>query len=386
MAQRSAYKYIVHIKTAPNLWWNIDKQYARRLVKKIYDEKVENRPYTDPTKSFYRDIGKHGLSRANVSAAVFGYCMVGYHFHIDYVQLGALIYGTYKCAIAANTYNQKHEISFDRQMERTRVRALVKRGTYEGTYLALHHAEKNALKSWLIGFTVLSLGCNPVVGLLGVFNVALYYKVYTMLKRKTWFNTQIGAIVGAIPPLMGYLANTGGEFVNAWWIIPSLTLFCWQFPHFYGLAESRNAEYAYAGYKMLGSTHPKSAMKWSAGNIIALAVIMALIVRHYFYLSENAEKIQVPENATDQKLPYYCSYIFTAGIFLAGMTYYQIIWWNGAKSAAYTIFGLSTAMITILVLSQIVEQLIYEYPYWKEKRDDLYNELRFFLYRYNKTL
>ena len=74
-------------------------------------------------------------------------------------------------------------------------------------------------------YSVLALGCNPTVAFLGVGNIALYYLVYTKLKRYTWWNTQVGAIVGAIPPLMGYLANTGGEFVNVWWIIPSITLF-----------------------------------------------------------------------------------------------------------------------------------------------------------------
>lgn len=89
----------------------------------------------------------------------------------------------------------------------------------------MYHAEDKALKSWIIGGTVLAFGCNPTVAALGLFNIFLYYKVYTRLKRQTWLNTQVGAIVGAIPPLMGYLANTGGEFVNNWWLIPTLTLF-----------------------------------------------------------------------------------------------------------------------------------------------------------------
>jgi len=110
-------------------------------------------------------------------------------------------------------------------MLRTRSRALVKRGTFEGKYLALHHAERAALKSTIIGVSVLALGCNPLVAALGAFNIALYYQVYTTLKRHTWWNTQAGAIVGAIPPLMGYLTNTNGEFVNSMWIIPVLTLF-----------------------------------------------------------------------------------------------------------------------------------------------------------------
>lgn len=135
MAQKIAAKFHLRLKKAPDLWWNLDKKYARNLVKKIYDDRFDLRPQTDPDRNFYGDIGKAGLSRSNTFAAIFGYCVVGYHFNIDPVVFSSLVYGTYKCAIAANTYNQKHEITFDRQMERTRIRALVKRGTYDGRYL-----------------------------------------------------------------------------------------------------------------------------------------------------------------------------------------------------------------------------------------------------------
>jgi hypothetical protein len=96
MAQRVASKYIIRLKHSPTAWWNIDQDFARKLVKKIYsDDLLTPRPLTDPDKKFYKEIGKDGLSRANVSAAVFGYCMVGYHFNINFVELGSLIYGTY---------------------------------------------------------------------------------------------------------------------------------------------------------------------------------------------------------------------------------------------------------------------------------------------------
>lgn len=389
MAQRVASKYLIRLKPAPNLWWNIDKNHARLLVKKLYDDKLSNRPVTDPNRKFYKEIGKHGLSRANTLAAVFGYCMVGYHFNIDFVELGCLTYGTYKCALAANTYNQKHEITFDRQMERTRIRPLVKRGTYSGYYLALHHAEREALKSWLIGFGLLAFGCNPTVAVLGIANIALYYKVYTKLKRYTWFNTQVGAIVGAIPPLMGYLTNTNGQFVNIWWTIPVLTLFCWQFPHFYGLAESRNAEYAYAGYKMLGSTSPKSAMAWSGFNIVALAFIMAWAHQLYIYGKETGETespADLPGKAVDKGVPYYCSYIYIGALFLAGMAWHQYRWWLGISAAAYTIFGFSTALISFVVMFQLMEQIMYDLPYWKKFIGSYYDEVRFILYRYRINL
>ena len=67
----------------------------------------------------------------------------------------------------------------------------------------------------------------------------------------------------------------------------------WQFPHFYGLAEARNAEYAYAGYRMLGSTSPKSAMVWSAANIGALVLIM--LWAHFMYTRADQDSVVNPQ-------------------------------------------------------------------------------------------
>jgi len=119
-------------------------------------------------------------------------------------------------------------------------------------------------------------------------------------------------------------------------------IYSWQFPHFYGLAEQRNAEYAYAGYRMLGSTSPKSAMAWSAVNIILLFCIM--VWAHHLRETK-------PHNcptAVDYEVPDYCSYKYIGGIFLCLMGWYQYKWWMGTVSAAYSIFTMSTALITLV--------------------------------------
>ena len=124
-------------------------------------------------------------------------------------------------------------------------------------------------------------------------------------------------------------------------------IFSWQFPHFYGLAESRNVEYAYAGYKMLGQTNPKSAMAWSAANILALALIMAWA--HHLYLCQEENRAECPINGEDSGgMPMYCSYKYMGGLFLGIMAWYQYKWWLGSVAAAYTIFGYSTALITFV--------------------------------------
>ena len=64
---------------------------------------------------------------------------------------------------------------------------------------------------------------------------------YTRMKRKHWLNTQVGAIVGAIPPLMGYTAASGGSFGIEGTCVAAM-LFFWQFPHYYALAANKNQD------------------------------------------------------------------------------------------------------------------------------------------------
>lgn len=90
---------------------------------------------------------------------------------------------------------------------------------------------------------------NNLTAALGASNIALYAGVYTPLKQITVFNTWIGAVVGAIPPLMGWAAASGQLDPGAW--ILAATLYFWQIPHFLSLAWVCKDDYMRAGYEML---------------------------------------------------------------------------------------------------------------------------------------
>lgn len=162
-------------------------------------------------------------------------------------------------------------------------------------------------------------------------------------QRKSWVNTQIGALVGAIPPLMGYLTNTGGEFVNNFWIVPTGLLFFWQFPHFYGLAVERNPEYHRAGYKMLGITGRWDQV-WSIGSILCFALLLLFAHEE---LSKNEKITPCGENDA-----FWLRYMPLVAIAMGGsiMAYYQAQWTLGINSiaAARKLFWSSTGFITIL--------------------------------------
>jgi protoheme IX farnesyltransferase len=173
--------------------------------------------------------------------------------------------GTTLCSASANTLNMLYEPSTDAKMTRTRNRPLV-RGL-----LSKRAAVFFAIAAGTIGVGALYFGVNPTVSALGFANIALYAGLYTPLKRITAFNTWVGAIVGGIPPLMGWAAAAGetatkdgswrelllasdGSSIGGW--LMAGILFAWQFPHFMALSWPIREEYKAAGLRMLAWTNP----------------------------------------------------------------------------------------------------------------------------------
>ncbi|CED83467.1 protoheme ix farnesyltransferase [Phaffia rhodozyma] len=116
----------------------------------------------------------------------------------------SLTLGTFLTSASANSINQLFEAPLDAQATRTRNRPLVTRA------ISPPHAAIFAAVCAAVGVSVLLWGCNPTTAILGLGNLVLYSFVYTPMKRLTIWNTWVGAIVGAIPPVMGWTA-TGGQ-------------------------------------------------------------------------------------------------------------------------------------------------------------------------------
>lgn len=170
--------------------------------------------------------------------------------------------GTALCAASANAFNMLYEPKWDAMMSRTRNRPLVRK------LISTRGAALFAVLAGLTGSGLLYVGVNPTVSFLGALNIVLYGAVYTPLKRISVVNTWVGALVGGIPPLMGWAAGAGqvaldgdwreillGEQNIGGWLLAGL-LVAWQFPHFMSLSWSIKEEYKAAGYKMLCWTNP----------------------------------------------------------------------------------------------------------------------------------
>lgn len=164
-------------------------------------------------------------------------------------ELALLTIGTALCSGSANAINMGREPDFDRRMVRTSARPVVK------GIITPKQAFNFAACIGSTGAMILYFGVNPTVAALGASNIILYGWIYTSLKRKSIINTWVGAIVGAIPPLMGWAASSSLWHPGAW-CLASL-LYAWQFPHFNALSHNIATQYKNAGYVMTAAENPR---------------------------------------------------------------------------------------------------------------------------------
>lgn len=197
-------------------------------------------------------------------------------FHVS--TLLATAVGTGLCSASANTFNQLIEIPYDSQMPRTAKRPL------PSHLITPLHAFTFGTITGIAGTALLYTCVNPLVASLGLLNIVLYAGVYTPLKRLSVVNTWVGAVVGGIPPLMGWAACTnsldpfGGQ-AGAW--VLALILFAWQFPHFNALSWTIRSEYARGGYRMLSAVNPamnaRVSLRWTIVGAAAAAIAAPMV-------------------------------------------------------------------------------------------------------------
>jgi protoheme IX farnesyltransferase len=156
--------------------------------------------------------------------------------------------GTGLMASGTAALNQWYEREADRHMRRTAARPLPSGRLSSGGALAFGIALSIA------GFLDLWLGANLLAGFIGAFTLASYLFVYTPMKQRTWWSTTVGAIPGAMPPMIGFAAAAGTVTSEAW--VLAAILFLWQFPHFYSIAWMYREDYARANIRMLPVVEP----------------------------------------------------------------------------------------------------------------------------------
>lgn len=164
---------------------------------------------------------------------------------INWLNWLMLIVGGFLVTSAANCFNEVIEVDLDKLMNRTKDRPMpaghmtTGQGLVSGLVMGI-------LGTWLLG------KLNITTGLLSVFSIFLYAFAYTPLKQKSPIAVFVGAIPGALPPLIGYVAAHGR--IDSIAIILFLIQFVWQFPHFWSIAWVLDEDYSKAGFRLLPTT------------------------------------------------------------------------------------------------------------------------------------
>lgn len=189
--------------------------------------------------------------------------------------------GTAVSSSGANALNQWWERARDARMKRTMNRPIPagaispSLGLWAGLVMSM------------VGVGVLCVACGPAAALVSLATILIYVLVYTPSKVMTPWNTAIGAVPGALPPLIGWCAAVAiGSKGGAWWAglegFGGWSLFAlmavWQVPHFLALAWMYRDDYAAGGYKMLPSVDPTGRITaWTTfvGSIVLVPVTLA---------------------------------------------------------------------------------------------------------------
>jgi len=175
-----------------------------------------------------------------------------------------VLLGTALMASGTAALNQWYEADSDAKMRRTS-----KRPIPAGRIERIDGLVFGALLS-IAGFADLWFGTNALAAGLGLFTLATYIFLYTPLKRRSVACTTVGALPGAMPPLIGYAAASGR--LDAWALALFLILFVWQFPHFYAIAWMYRDDYARGGIRMLPVIEPDGES--TARRIVACSILL----------------------------------------------------------------------------------------------------------------
>ena len=219
--------------------------------------------------SVVRDL--YELAKPRLTALVVVTTAVGYYLAFPSAKSFLLrpwlmtLLGTALVSAAASVLNQWIERDRDLRMPRTRTRPFAT-GRLEGWVAALY-----AIVAGLGGLSILCVEANPTAAGIALATLVLYVVVYTPIKTRHSLNTIVGAIPGALPPLIGWAAAAGTLPFAAWTLF--LIVFFWQVPHFLAIATMYRDDYRSGGYAMLPVTDVDGA---KTGRMAALyAIILA---------------------------------------------------------------------------------------------------------------
>jgi protoheme IX farnesyltransferase len=289
-------------------------------------------------KSIYIDfkaITKAGLAISVVFSSVAGFLLgVSDIFSLDWTILLKLVIGGYCMVGASNAYNQVIEKDLDSLMDRTKNRP-VPAGRMSPN-VALVIASILTLVGLVLLYTI-----NPKTAMFGAISIVLYTSIYTPLKTVTPLSVFVGAIPGAIPFMLGWVAATGNFGIEAGTLF--LIQFFWQFPHFWAIGWFLFEDYEKAGFFMLPTGKKDNATALQILLYTAWLIVASLL----------------PSLGYTGQL--FISPVATILVFLLGLwmlSYGVKLYKSRTPKAARTLMLVSVAYITLLQLIYIFDKIL----------------------------
>ena len=227
------------------------------------------------------------LVKARLTFLVLLTTLVGFYMGsgaaVDFTLMTATLAGTTLLACGAAALNQLAEREYDARMRRTEGRPLPAGKLQPDTVLLI------GVGTSVIGLVTLAFGVNLLTSFLGALTLVSYLFIYTPLKRKTWLNTAVGAIPGALPPLMGWTAATGTISIGGW--IVFAILFFWQLPHFMAISWMYREDYGRAGFRMLSVEDADGAATARQAIGYSIALLLVSVLPPLFHLGSIAYSV-----------------------------------------------------------------------------------------------
>jgi len=236
------------------------------------------------TRRWIADVSE--LCKARITLMVLVTTLVGFlfgwHGPLDLLYLFQTLGGTALAASGAAALNQVFEVELDARMRRTRNRPL------PGRRMTLDEGLTIGITCSVAGILWLTIATNFYAGVLSALTIGVYVFVYTPLKRVTTLNTIVGAIPGALPPVIGWTAARGEVSFESW--ILFAILFLWQMPHFLSISWLYREDYKQAGFVMLASFDPacqvtgRQSLLYTMGLISVSFIPAMLELTSFWYL------------------------------------------------------------------------------------------------------
>ena len=211
------------------------------------------------------------LTKPRLNALVVASSAAGYYLGvvgpIDPLRMLAAVVGTTLVAAGAAVLNQVYERDTDAKMRRTRLRPLP-----DGR-VSVADARMFGLALSFAGLALLATRANVVAAGFALVTLTIYLVIYTPMKRRTPLATLVGAVPGALPPLIGWTAGRGA--VDAGGAALFAILFLWQIPHFMAIAWMYRDDYGAAGFPMLPVVEPGGRRTGRQAVIYSAALVPA---------------------------------------------------------------------------------------------------------------